>query len=399
MQIKADILIVDDSRDNIHLLSKVLVESGYKVRKVISGERALKAVSLQPPDLILLDVKMPGMDGYEVCRHLKAQENTAEIPIIFISALDDIFDKVKGFETGGADYIIKPFEPMEVLVRVEAQLKMSRLQQQLLCANKQLVTQNSQLAQEIQERQQAEMGLKVFMHAVSHDLRNPITGMSIILQCFLKEQSVEPKKVVGENEVVIDKSSLESILQSCSRQIKLINSLIEMQQGDIVGVPLELQPMELYSLTRSILLEWELMLAKRQVVLNYQFTPDLPLVNADSDQLRRVFENLIGNALKYNPVGFTLTLGASLEREASYLRCTVRDNGVGIKSEHCASLFELYVRGSGVKRTAGVGLGLYISKQIVEAHGGEIGVESELGKGTTFWFTLPVFKPDHYAGQ
>ncbi|MEG3985670.1 response regulator [Microcoleus sp. S28C3] len=231
-------------------------------------------MSLQPPDLILLDVKMPGMDGYEVCRHLKAQENTAEIPIIFISALDDIFDKVKGFETGGADYIIKPFEPMEVLVRVEAQLKMSRLQQQLLCANKQLVTQNSQLAQEIQERQQAEMGLKVFMHAVSHDLRNPITGMSIILQCFLKEQSVKPKKVVGENEVVIDKSSLESILQSCLRQIKLINSLIEMQQGDIVGVPLELQPMDLYSLTRSILLEWELMLAKRQVVLNYQFTPD-----------------------------------------------------------------------------------------------------------------------------
>ena len=121
-QFLADILIVDDIPANIQLLSQLLIENGYKVRKLISGQRALKAVELQAPDLILLDIKMPGMDGYEVCRQLKASEATCDIPIIFISALDDVFDKVKGFEAGGADYIIKPFEPVEVLARVSAQL-------------------------------------------------------------------------------------------------------------------------------------------------------------------------------------------------------------------------------------------------------------------------------------
>ena len=222
MEVKGDILIVDDTPNNIHLLSKMLGENGYKVRKVISGERALKAVSILPPDLILLDVKMPGMDGYEVCQYLKKQEDTAGIPIIFISALDDVFDKVKGFEAGGADYIIKPFEPREVLVRVEAQLKMRRLQQQLLCTNDRLSAQNAQLTQEIKKRQQAEASLKVFMHAVSHDLRNPVTGMSMVLQTYLKEQPAGHQRVAGENDVVIDRLSFERIVQSCSRQLKLI---------------------------------------------------------------------------------------------------------------------------------------------------------------------------------
>src|SRR4028119_1203669 len=207
-QFLADILIVDDIPANIQLLSQVLIENGYKVRKLISGQRALKAVELQAPDLILLDIKMPGMDGYEVCRQLKASEATCDIPIIFISALDDVFDKVKGFEAGGADYIIKPFEPREVLVRVEAQLKMRRLQQQLLCANERLSAQNAQLTKEIKGRQQAEASLKVFMHAVSHDLRNPVTGMSMVLQTYLKEQPAGHQRVAGENDVVIDRLSL-----------------------------------------------------------------------------------------------------------------------------------------------------------------------------------------------
>jgi Signal transduction histidine kinase len=247
------------------------------------------------------------------------------------------------------------------------------------------------LLKEIKGRQQAEASLKVFMHAVSHDLRNPVTGMSMVLQTYLKEQPAGHQRVAGENDVVIDRLSFERIVQSCSRQLKLINSLIEMQQHEILGVPLDLQSISLYTLTCSILSEWEPMLAKRQVVLKHQIAPDLPNVCADIDQLWRVFENLIGNALKYNQPGFTLTIDASFDRE-SYLCCTVADNGVGIKPQQLASLFDLYVRGSGVKRTSGVGLGLYISKQIVAAHGGEIGVESELGKGTVFWFTLPVGK-------
>lgn len=380
-QFLADILIVDDIPANIQLLSQVLIEHGYKVRKLISGERALKAVELQVPDLILLDIKMPGMDGYEVCRQLKASEATCAIPVIFISALDDVFDKVKGFEAGGADYIIKPFEPVEVLARVSAQLKMQRLQQQLRCANVQLATQNVQLSQEIQERQQAEANLRMLLHAVSHDLRSPLSGMSLLLQNRLAD--------AGSN-IVIERRTVEVMVQSCSRQLQLIESLTATQQFDVKSASLAMKPLSLPALVQNILIERLPILNQHRVKVKQLFPADLPLVNADAQQLWRVFGNLIDNAVKYNQSGFILTVEA--KKEGKMVRCTVADNGAGISPQQCARLFEPYTRGVGVTLRQGLGLGLFICRQIVEAHGGEIGVDSELGKGARFWLTLPKFE-------
>ena len=380
-QFLADILIVDDIPANIQLLSQLLIENGYKVRKLISGERALKAVELQAPDLILLDIKMPGMDGYEVCRQLKASEATCDIPIIFISALDDVFDKVKGFEAGGADYIIKPFEPVEVLARVSAQLKMQRLQQQLRCANVQLAAQNVQLSQEIQERQQAEANLRMLLHAVSHDLRSPLSGMSLLLRSRLNDAG---------NNIVIDRRTVEVMVQSCSRQLQLIESLTATQQFDVKSASLAMKPLSLPTLVQNILIERLPILNQHRVKVKQLFAADLPLVNADAQQLWRVFGNLIDNAVKYNQSGFILTVEA--KKEGEMVRCTVADNGSGISPQQCARLFEPYTRGVGVSLRQGLGLGLYICRQIVEAHGGEIGVDSELGKGAKFWLTLPKFE-------
>ena len=380
-QFLADILIVDDIPANIQLLSQVLIENGYKVRKLISGERALKAVELQAPDLILLDIKMPRMDGYEVCRQLKASEATCAIPVIFISALDDVFDKVKGFEAGGADYIIKPFEPVEVLARVSAQLKMQRLQQQLRCANVQLATQNVQLSQEIQERQQAEANLRMLLHAVSHDLRSPLSGMSLLLQNRLADAA---------SNIAIDRRTVEVMVQSCSRQLQLIESLTATQQFDVKSAFLAMKPLSLPALVQNILIERLPILNQHRVKVKQLFPADLPLVNADAQQLWRVFGNLIDNAVKYNQSGFILTVEA--KREGEMVLCTVADNGAGISPQQCARLFEPYTRGVGVSLRQGLGLGLYICRQIVEAHGGEIGVDSELGKGARFWLTLPKFK-------
>ena len=380
-QFLADILIVDDIPANIQLLSQVLIENGYKVRKLISGERALKAVELQAPDLILLDIKMPRMDGYEVCRQLKASEATCAIPVIFISALDDVFDKVKGFEAGGADYIIKPFEPVEVLARVSAQLKMQRLQQQLRCANVQLATQNVQLSQEIQERQQAEANLRMLLHAVSHDLRSPLSGMSLLLQNRLADAA---------SNIAIDRRTVEVMVQSCSRQLQLIESLTATQQFDVKSASLAMKPLSLPALVQNIIIERLPILKQHRVKVKQLFPADLPLVNADAQQLWRVFGNLIDNAIKYNQSGFILTVEA--KREGEMVLCTVADNGAGISPQQCARLFEPYTRGVGVSLRQGLGLGLYICRQIVEAHGGEIGVDSELGKGARFWLTLPKFK-------
>lgn len=158
---KANILVVDDTPDNLRLLSAMLTQMGYEIRRVINGQTALKTAQAAPPDLILLDIMMPDMNGYEVCQHLKASEKTRHIPVIFISALDEVLDKVKAFAVGGVDYITKPFSEEEVFARVENNLIIQRLQ-------KQLIEQNARLQQEISERQaamrdreQAELALRL----------------------------------------------------------------------------------------------------------------------------------------------------------------------------------------------------------------------------------------------
>ncbi|HEY9300417.1 MAG TPA: hybrid sensor histidine kinase/response regulator [Phormidium sp.] len=382
----ADILLVDDTPDNLRLLSVMLTENGYKARKVINGERALQAVEVVTPDLVLLDINMPEMNGYEVCRRLKKSDKTRDIPVIFISALDDVFDKVKAFQAGGVDYITKPFQVEEVLARVNTHLNIRKLQ-------KQLQQQNSQLQEEIRHRLSAEEAnaqlkaletqlrqqLNVFLHAVSHDLRNPVIGTKMVLNNLTNQ--------VGET-IQLPRKVLERMQESNERQLGLINSLIETHAAEVWGLKLNYNPVELRLLVQSALIDLQLMLDKEEVVLCDRISANLPLIKADTLHLVRVYQNLIGNALKHNPPGFCLTLDAQVENE--WLRCTVADNGVGISKEQCKNIFDLYFQGSQKRQSVGLGLGLYLCQHIIQAHGGAIGVESELGIGTTFWFTLPL---------
>ncbi|HEY9619712.1 MAG TPA: hybrid sensor histidine kinase/response regulator [Crinalium sp.] len=403
----ADILVVDDTPDNLRLLSIMLTENGYKVRKAINGERALQAVQAVPPDLILLDIRMPDMTGYEVCHILKESEDSREIPVIFISALDDVFDKVMAFDVGGVDYITKPFQAQEVLVRISTHLNIRKLQQTLQ-------TQNSQLQKEISDRLAAEAALKtlnqeletrvqdrtaelqtaneqlrtleanlrqqlnVFLNAVSHDLRNPVVGTAMVLKNLVEQSG---------DRVSVPRSILERMEQSNSRQLGLIDSLIETHAAEVWGITLHLQPVQLYELAQGAIADFQPMLAQEQATLKNQISPDLPPVKADPLQLSRVYQNLIANALKHNPRGLTITLNA--QRDGDWMRCTVADDGVGISPEQRDKLFDLYFQGSQKRRSVGLGLGLYLCQQVIQAHGGAIGVESEVGHGTVFWFTLP----------
>lgn len=167
---RGNILVVDDTPNNLRLLSAMLTEQGYEVRRVISGQMALKTAEANPPDLILLDIKMPDMNGYEVCQRLKANPRTQEIPVIFISALDEVIDKVKAFAVGGVDYITKPFSEEEVFVRVENSLTIRKLQ-------KQLQAQNERLKQEILERQQVEDKLQKSEAKYRNLFNNTLVGM------------------------------------------------------------------------------------------------------------------------------------------------------------------------------------------------------------------------------
>lgn len=369
-KVLADLLIVDDTPNNLRLLSSMLTEKGYKVRKAVDGKGALKAIEVVKPDLILLDIRMPEMDGYQVCQILKADARTQDIPVIFISALDEAVDKVRAFNVGGVDYITKPFQAPEVLARVANHLQIHHLQQQL-------EAQNIQLQGEIVERQKAEAGLKVLLHAVSHDLRNPVTGMLMVFKNLLKRDSF-----------TLTRSMVERMADSCDRQLNLINSLLETQRSEIWGVSLKCEPLSLLALMEQLGADWEPLLSQNQASLEHQISPSLPLIHGDRQQLWRVFENLFANALKHNPPGLTLTVGVTVEGDV--IRCTVGDNGTGMSPQQCETLFQPYTRGDREKRKSGLGLGLYLCSQIIHAHGGKIGVDSILNQGTQFWFTLPI---------
>ena len=377
------ILLVDDNATNLSILVKSLSEAGYKVRVAQDGESAIAQIPYAKPDLILLDVMMPGIDGFETCRRLKAVPETQAIPVIFITALSDVFDKVKGFQVGAVDYITKPFEIEEALVRVSTHLAIQKLQNQLQ-------TQTEQLQTEICDRQKAQEAVQVFLNAVSHDLRNPVTGGLMVLKSLQKEAEQQ------NGVVAVSSSILQRMIQSHDRQLALINSLLETHTNEMSGIRLERQAVDLFTLVEQLAIEWQPMLEQDESVLQNQVSPNLPLVNADSNQLWRVYENLIANALKHNPPGITLTLAAEVEQvpqsTVSMMRCTVQDNGVGIPPEQATSVFELDQRGAQARRTVGLGLGLYLCRQIIVAHGGQIGLTSHPGTGSTFWFTLPLFQ-------
>jgi signal transduction histidine kinase len=178
------------------------------------------------------------------------------------------------------------------------------------------------------------------------------------------------------------------MVQSSDRQLNLINSLLEAHSSQVQGIILHCEPVQLGQLIQRFVEDLEPLATKNQASLTHLEADKLPAASADPTQMRRVFENLITNALKHNPPGLSLTLSATLEQDC--IRCTVADNGVGMSQQQCDRLFDLYYRGGNTRHSTSIGLGLYLCRQIITAHGGEIGVISSPGAGATFWFTLPL---------
>ncbi|MEA5623215.1 ATP-binding protein [Nostoc sp. UHCC 0251] len=235
------------------------------------------------------------------------------------------------------------------------------------------------LIEDITQRKETEEELRIFFHAVSHDLRNPVLGTLMVLKNLLARP---------EENISISRSILERMIQSSDRQLNLINSLMEAHVSEMQGVVLQRQAVQLLAVVEAAIADLEPLLEQNQATLTNLVSADLPLVNADPTQLWRVFSNLIVNALKHNAPGLLLTINATRKGEMIY--CTVSDNGVGISQQQSDRLFDLYFRGASIRNSVSLGLGLYLCKQIINAHGGEIGVNSASDAGATFWFTLPI---------
>jgi PAS domain S-box-containing protein len=238
---------------------------------------------------------------------------------------------------------------------------------------------------DISDRKRTEEALRVFFHAVSHDLRNPVLGTLMVLRNLLHGGIDNPSP---QSPISVSRFILERMLQSGERQLNLINSLMEAHVSEIEGISLQLQPVHLYQVAEDAIADLQPTLTENEATLTNLIKADLPQVKGDSFQLWRVFSNLVGNSLKHNPPGLTITLDAKIE--GAMICCTVTDNGVGMTEQQCERLFDLYFRDTSVRNSLSLGLGLYLCRQIITAHGGEVSVKSFPNAGATFSFTLPT---------
>jgi two-component system, sensor histidine kinase and response regulator len=364
--IKGDILVVDDTPDNLRLLSAMLTRHHLGVRKALSGHWAIAAALAALPDLILLDIKMPEMSGYEVCQRLKANPVTEAVPVIFISALDDPLDKVRAFAVGGADYITKPFQEAEVVARIAHQLELRRLQSQLQAQNEELARSNRELEQ--------------FASVVSHDLQQPLqsimgyTKLISLVYPDIHQSAAQPY--------------LEHILVASDRMRQLIQDwLVYAQAGQ--GQP-NFAPVAINSVIDQVMLNLKVALSGSGATVTYG---DLPTVLGNEVQLLQLFQNLISNALKFIQPNTTPHITVSAQTDQQEWQFGVQDNGIGIAPEHLGHIFQAFHRLHDAKTYSGSGIGLTTCEKIVTHHGGRIWAESQLGAGSTIYFTLPCTAP------
>jgi two-component system sensor histidine kinase/response regulator len=367
------ILIVDDMPANLRLLSQILAGHKYKVRAVLNGAHAISAAQAAPPDLILLDIRMPEMDGYQVCQMLQADERTRDIPILFISALSETEDKIRAFNAGGVDYITKPFHAAEVLARVQTHLTLRSLYRQLQAAN-------AELARHVAELEARNQDLDAFAHTVAHDLKNPVAqliGYAEILRDDFDLLSLEDRA-----------RSLSALLRVGDKIDNILDELLLLAQ--VRKVDVELRPLDMGSIVAEARQRLANVIEGHHAEL---VLPDTcPPALGHAPWVEEVWVNYLSNGCKYGGTPSTaprLELGARVLPEGP-VRFWVRDSGNGIAPEDLTRLFTPFTRLDQV-HAKGQGLGLSIVRRIVEKLGGEVGVSSEgiPGHGSTFSFTLP----------
>lgn len=360
----ASILVVDDTIENLQLMASMLQQQGYEARPVPSGKLALQAIGHAPPDLILLDINMPEMNGYEVCQRLKADAKTRDIPVIFISALDEITDKVRAFALGGCDFVTKPFQYEEVVARVASQLK-------LLEARRELERSYARL-------QELERLRDNLVHMIVHDMRSPL--------CVLVTQG-ELLKELLEGRLDEDSSAVIADLISAGDRIKsMADTLLDVSKLEAGRLPLSLGECDLSRLLQQVVAH--VMPLDPSRTISVDVPASLP-IRCDEQLVFRVIQNLIHNAINHTPP--RLPIHVAVANDGQVLRVSVRDEGSGVPEGLQERIFEKFggVQTRSEPRVRSVGLGLAFCKLAVEAHGGRIGVNNERARGCTFWFTLP----------
>ena len=341
------ILAVDDIPDNLLLIQLALEQEGHQVVLAHDGETALKQIKQAPPSLILLDVMMPGLDGYGETRRIRQDKNIPFIPILLVTAREES-SLVEGLDAGADEFVRKPFQIDELQARVRSMIR---------------------LKETIDQREN-------FVSCLTHDLRTPLVAANRMLDLI-------KKRAFGDINCE-QEEAITNIVNSNQNMLEMLNTLLETHQYELGQKILSFIPCDIQKLIQEVVTELQPLAIEKGIKLEKNIASEVPEIQGDRLELRRVITNLIGNAIKFTDVG---TVKVSLSQNESAVWFRVEDTGIGIPSQEQQTIFQRFHQGN--HRRSGKGLGLYLCQQIINAHQGTITVQSELGTGTTFAFSLP----------
>ncbi|MCX6132932.1 MAG: hybrid sensor histidine kinase/response regulator [Ignavibacteriales bacterium] len=366
------ILVVDDTEDNLDLLEFAMKRKPVRMLRATSGQECLVLAAEKQPDIILLDIQMPEMDGFETLKRLRANPKTIKIPVVFLTAQrKDAESIAAGLALGAEQYLTKPIDTDELLVRTRMLVQLKRAEAEL-------------------ERTKAD-----FMAMLVHDLRSPLIGVKSVIELL---QDSGKGAILGDDHFEL----LNSAHSSAKKLLGLISDFLDLSKYETGTIAFEASAIRVETFIDPVLQQMDIQFRQRNVKLNKDVPANLPEVFADALKTEQVIMNLLSNALKFTKSGGAIALEATPVtyevitaggvKNKQFVQISVTDNGVGIAPDELPLLFERYKQVSSAKvvRQKGTGLGLMICKRIVEAQGGRIAAESEPGKRTTFKFALPA---------
>lgn len=369
MDEQQQILAVDDAPDNLVLLDRILKRQGFGVIRASSGKECIARSVADHPDLIILDVAMPEMNGFETLKHLRDNEITRDIPVIILTANSkDAKSIEEGFSLGADEYLTKPIDRDELIARVKSILRVVKAEREI-------------------EQLKAD-----FQSMLVHDLRSPLSVIIGVLELGAgTEFDRNPAEV---------KEFMRSALETSQKMLGLINDILDVAKLEAGKLQLNKQPNDINMIVESAVGRLGVLAREKGVVLKVERDDDLPICECDGGKVDQVVTNLVSNAVKFTPKGGAVTLKTYRKSfgpeipglEGDYVALDVVDTGVGIAAEEIPLIFDRYRQAKSAKGTQqkGTGLGLTIVKRVTEAHGGKVFVESSPGKGTTFTVVLPA---------
>jgi signal transduction histidine kinase len=391
------ILMVDDRPENLLALEAILQPLGHTLVRASSGREALKALLERDFAVILLDVQMPGIDGYETAELIRGRERSQSTPILFLTAINTGAHQVfRGYEVGAVDYLLKPIEPSilisKVSVFVDLYRRNRKVSQQARLLEDRVRERTAELAEaltrEQEARKEAEAAVRArdhFLAVASHELKTPLTAIFGNLQLLQRRLAADP--ACEER----NRRSIEVAVEQTARLNHLIEMLLDISRIQTGMLSIARAPVELGALLRRVAREVEPTLERHELSL---IVADEPLsLEGDELRLEQVLHNLIGNAVKYSPNGGKVTVRAG--RRNGSVAVAVSDEGIGIPAEELPYIFDHFYRAENTddRQIDGMGIGLYVVRQVVALHGGEVGVSSSEGVGSTFTITLPALPP------